>query len=128
MSKKKNRSNHYIYVVDRHGNPVMPSRRPGRIRHLMKEGKAVPISTHPFVVKLKYDIPGRTQPIHVGIDTGRENIGVGASRELLSNELLSFRVTPQPKLRRALLFSCVTGPYRHFPQKGHAFHWRCVMP
>lgn len=102
MSKKKNRSNHYIYVVDRHGNPVMPSRRPGRIRHLMKEGKAVPISTHPFVVKLKYDIPGRTQPIHVGIDTGRENIGVGASLENGENVFLSDVETKNKAVTKAM--------------------------
>ena len=102
MSKKKNKSNHYIYVVDRHGNPVMPSRRPGRIRHLLKEGKAVPISTHPFVVKLKYDIPGRTQPIHLGIDTGRENIGVGASLENGENVFLSDVETKNKAVTKAM--------------------------
>ena len=65
----------YVYVVDRKGNPLMPTKRFGRVRGLLKSGNAVPICNKPFTIRLKYDVPGFTQPIHEGIDTGRENIG-----------------------------------------------------
>lgn len=49
-------ANDYVFVVDRKGNPLMPTKRRGRVRHLLKEGKAVVIKTHPFTVKMKYDV------------------------------------------------------------------------
>lgn len=48
-------ANDYVFVVDRKGNPLMPTKRRGRVRHLLKEGKAVVIQTHPFTIKMKYD-------------------------------------------------------------------------
>ena len=64
-----------VYVVDRHGKPLMPTKRFGKVRYLLKKGLAVPISNTPFVIRLKYDVPGYVQPVYEGIDTGRENIG-----------------------------------------------------
>lgn len=69
----------YVYIVDKKGNPLMPTTRFGHVRKLLKEGKAVPICNSPFTIKLKYDVPGYTQPVYEGIDTGRENIGDAAS-------------------------------------------------
>ncbi len=79
----------YVYIVDRHGKPLMPTTRFGHVRKLLKEGKAVPISNDPFTIRLKYDVPGYTQPIHEGIDTGRENIGDAASLENGTNVYLA---------------------------------------
>ena len=42
----------------------MPTKRRGRVRHLLKEGKAVVIKTHPFTVKMKYDAGHYTQPMY----------------------------------------------------------------
>lgn len=64
-------ANDYVFVVDRKGNPLMPTKRRGRVRHLLKEGKAVVIKTHPFTVKMKYDVGHYTQPMYEGIDSGR---------------------------------------------------------
>lgn len=50
----------------------MPTKRRGRVRHLLKEGKAVVIKTHPFTVKMKYDAGHYTQPMYEGIDSGRQ--------------------------------------------------------
>lgn len=70
-----------VYVVDVSRTPLMPTRRFGKVRRLMKEGKAVPICSNPFTIRLKYKSTGNTQPIHVGIDSGRENIGIAASKD-----------------------------------------------
>ena len=82
-------SNDYVYIVDKHGKPLMPTKRRGRINHLLKEGKAVVINTKPFTVRLKYESTTYTQPVHEGIDTGRENIGDAASLEDGTNVFLA---------------------------------------
>ena len=73
------KKDYYVYVVDIDGTPLMPTKRYGKVKALLKEGKAVLICNHPFTIRLKYKSAGYTQPVHVGIDTGRENIGVAAS-------------------------------------------------
>lgn len=79
----------YVYIVDKKGKPLMPTTRFGHVRKLLKEGKAVPISNNPFTIRLKYDVPDYTQPVHEGIDTGRENIGGAASLENGENVFLA---------------------------------------
>lgn len=51
----------YVYIVDKHGKPLMPTTRFGHVRKLMKSGKAVPISNNPFTIRLKYDTTSYTQ-------------------------------------------------------------------
>lgn len=81
--------NNYVYVVDKRGKPLMPTKRFGKVRHLMNDGKAVVINTKPFTIRLKYESTHYTQPIHEGIDTGRENIGDAVSLENGKNVFLS---------------------------------------
>ena len=69
----------YVYIVDKHGKPLMPTTRFGHVRKLMKSGKAVPISNNPFTIRLKYDTTSYTQDLWEGIDTGRQNIGDAVS-------------------------------------------------
>ena len=68
-----------IYVVNKKGKPLMPTNRHGHVRKLLNEGKAVAVNNHPFTIRLKYETLDITQPLYLGIDTGRENIGEGAS-------------------------------------------------
>ncbi len=66
----------YIYVLNKHGRPLMPTVRYGHIRRLIKDGKAVVVNDKPFTVRLKYKTEGVVQDLTLGIDTGRENIGL----------------------------------------------------
>lgn len=70
-----------IYIVNKHNKPLMPTNRHSHIRKLIKQGKAVVINLKPFIVKLKYETTDITQQLYCGIDTGRENIGLGVSNE-----------------------------------------------
>ena len=70
-----------VYVISKSGKPLMPTDRYGHVRKLLKNGKAVPISNNPFTIKLKYDTPEVIQSLTMGIDVGRENIGLGVSDE-----------------------------------------------
>lgn len=70
-----------IYVLNKKGKPLMPTTRCGKVRRLLKEGKAVAVNNNPFTIRLKYETPDIVQSLTVGIDTGRETIGEGVSDE-----------------------------------------------
>lgn len=70
-----------VYVLDQRGNPLMPTSRCGHVRHLLKAKKAVVVKTKPFTIRLKYKTDGACQPIILGIDPGRTNIGLCAVTE-----------------------------------------------
>jgi len=65
----------YIYVLAPDGRPLMPTKRHRHMYKLLKRGKARIASHVPFVIQLKYNTPGITQPLFGGTDPGRTNIG-----------------------------------------------------
>ena len=73
----------YVYVLDKKGKPLMPTTRYGKVRRMLKSGQAKPVQNLPFTIQLTY-IPKTTvcQPVIVGFDPGRTNIGISAVREL----------------------------------------------
>ena len=70
-----------VYVISKSGKPLMPTDRYRHVKYLLKNKLAVPICNNPFTIKLKYDTIEVTQPLTMGIDVGRENIGLGVSDE-----------------------------------------------
>lgn len=70
-----------VYVISKKRKPLMPTTRCGHVRKLLDKGKAVVINSNPFTIRLKYDTPEIAQSLYYGIDTGRDNIGVGVSDE-----------------------------------------------
>ena len=71
----------YVYVLDVNGQPLMPTRKIGKVRHLLKSKKAKIVSRCPFTIKLLYETKGYTQEINLGIDSGSKTIGVSATTE-----------------------------------------------
>ena len=65
----------YIYVLNKDGNPLMPTLRRRHILAMVKKRRAEIISEVPFVVRLNYQNPGIVQPLYGGTDPGRTNIG-----------------------------------------------------
>lgn len=68
-----------VYVLNKNGEPLMPTERLGRVRHLLKEHKAVIVNYRPFTVKLTYDCPNRTQEVSLGVDAGGKHVGLSAT-------------------------------------------------
>ena len=93
----------YVYVLDKHGKPLMPTTRCGHVRRLLKSGKAVVVSTTPFTIRLKYESTHFTQPVHEGIDTGRENIGDAASLEDGRNVFLADVKTHNKSIKKKMV-------------------------
>ena len=66
-----------VYVLKQNGQPFMPTSRFGKVRRLLKEGKAKVVRREPFTIKLLYE-PGTdvVQECYCGVDTGSKHIGV----------------------------------------------------
>ncbi|MFP4099092.1 RNA-guided endonuclease IscB [Coleofasciculus sp.] len=96
-----------VYVINRHGRPLMPT-TPRKARLLLKSGKAKIVGRDPFTIQLVYGSSGYTQPVKLGIDAGYENIGFSAvneKEEVIGGELkmlkgMSERITEKRKYRR----------------------------
>lgn len=72
----------YVYVLDKKGRPLMPTKRYGHVRRLLRSNKAVAVNNKPFTIRLKYEPETHvTQDVVVGVDPGRSNIGISAVRE-----------------------------------------------
>ena len=69
-----------IYVLSKDGQPLMPTNRHGKIKHLLKSGKAKVVKRCPFTIKLLYENTTYTQNLTLGVDTGSGTIGTAASK------------------------------------------------
>ena len=71
----------YVYVLDPDGKPMMPTTRFGKVRRMLRSGKAKAVTTRPFTIRLTYwPKMHETQPVVAGFDPGRTNIGLCAVR------------------------------------------------
>ena len=90
-----------VYVLGKDGSPLMPTRRFGHVRRLLKSGQAKAVSTKPFVIQLLYESTRFTQPLYGGTDPGRTNIGeavVNAKGEVVYEACVTTRNKDIPKL------------------------------
>lgn len=71
----------YVYVQHKDGRPLMPTKRLGKVRHLLKDGKAKVVKRTPFTIRLLYDTKDFTQLITLGVDAGSKTIGLSATTD-----------------------------------------------
>jgi hypothetical protein len=57
-----------VYVISKDGKPLMPTKRHGKVRRLLKQGLAKVVRREPFTIQLLYDTTTYTQPVVVGVD------------------------------------------------------------
>ena len=70
-----------VYVLNQHGQPLMPTSRCGKVKHLLNNGLAKVVKRCPFTIQLLYESNGYTQPISLGVDAGSKVIGISATTE-----------------------------------------------
>ena len=78
-----------VFVLSKDGNPLMPTKRHGKVKHLLRDGMAKVVQRTPFTIQLNYDSDEYTQPITLGVDAGSKSVGISAStakEELFSAE------------------------------------------
>ena len=79
-----------VYVLNKEGQPLMPTNRHGKVKHLLKEGKAVIVKRCPFTIQLTYEVKNYTQKTKIKVDTGSKIAGfsvVDDRKELYSSEV-----------------------------------------
>ena len=67
-----------VYVISKAGKPLMPTKRHGKVRRLLKQGLAKVVRRDPFTIQLLYDTTTYTQPVTVGVDIGSKVVGISA--------------------------------------------------
>src|SRR5687768_1443563 len=65
-----------VYVQDKNGKPLMPTKRLGKVRRWLASGRAQVVRREPFTVRLRERDGGYTQPLHAGVDLGTAHVGV----------------------------------------------------
>ena len=66
-----------VYVLKQNGQPFMPTSRFGKVRRLLKGGKAKVVRREPFTIKLLYEPETDVvQEGYCGVDTGSKHVGV----------------------------------------------------
>ena len=76
-----------VCVLSNSGERLMPTFRLGKVRRLLKDGKAKIVKHHPFTIQLLYDSRTNTQPIEICEDVGYNYIGISVKSE--SHEYVS---------------------------------------
>ena len=72
-----------VYVLNVNGQPLMPTNRHGKVKHLLKSGKAKVITRCPFTIQLTYQTTEYRQQVTLGVDSGSKIIGESVTTEKL---------------------------------------------
>ena len=80
-----------VYILDKEGKALMPTERHGKVRRLLRDGKAHVAKLQPFTIQLDYESTTHKQEVSLGIDAGSVHIGVSATtknKELFAAEIV----------------------------------------
>lgn len=107
----------YVYVLSKSGKPLMPTKRLGKVRHMLKDGMAKVVQRTPFTIQLTYDSKEFTQDVSLGVDAGSKTIGLSATTDedelYASNVILRNDIVKLLADRRALRSSRRNRKRRH---------------
>lgn len=69
----------FVYVLDINNRPLMPTKRFGKVRRILRDGKAKVVRREPFTIKLLYEPKTKVvQEVTLGVDTGSDKVGTAA--------------------------------------------------
>ena len=89
-----------VYVLSHTGKALMPTNHHGKVKHLLREGRARVVRREPFTIQLLYDSKEYTQPIALGVDAGTGHVGLSATTE--KAELFAAEVTLRRDIQELL--------------------------
>ena len=91
----------FVYVLDRNGQPLMPTQRFGKVRRLLNSKQAKVVRRCPFTIQLLYE-PETTivQEVVLGQDTGSKHIGTAcvANDKVLYQSQIELRTDIKSKM------------------------------
>ena len=82
-----------VYVLNKDGQPLMPTVRHGKVRRILKSGMAIVKMRCPFTIQLTYETNDITQDVTLGVDAGSRHVGLSASTE--RQELFAAELAPR---------------------------------
>ncbi|SDG92073.1 HNH endonuclease [Fervidobacterium changbaicum] len=88
-------------MISKDGKPLMPTKRHGKVRRLLKQGLAKVVNREPFTIQLLYETTNYTQPVTVGIDIGSKVVGVCAVTD--KEEMFSAEIQLRQDISKLLL-------------------------
>ena len=74
------------YVLSKDNEPLMPTTRLGKVRHLLKDKKAKIVHRCPFTIKLLYDATTYVQDLTLSVDTGGGELGCAVASSEKSSD------------------------------------------
>ena len=89
-----------VYVISNRDTVLMPTERHGKVRRLLRDGKAEVVRREPFTIRLLYDNTEFKQPITLGVDAGTGHVGLSATTE--TKELFSAEATLRRDIQNLL--------------------------
>lgn len=89
-----------VYVISKEGKPLMPTKRHGKLRRLLKRGLAKVVRIEPFTIQLLYDTTNFVQPVTVGLKIGSKIVGISAVTE--KQEIFSAEVQLRQDIKKLL--------------------------
>ena len=98
-----------VYVLKQNGQPFMPTSRFGKVRRLLKKGKAKVVRREPFTIKLLYSPETDVvQECYCGVDTGSKHIGVAVvgNDKILYQSQTELRSDIKGKMYRRRISRC----------------------
>ena len=76
QTKLRRRCVMLVYVLDQNNQPLMPTKRAGKVYRLLRDKKAKVVRKEPFTIKLLYEPETHiVQDLTLGVDTGSSKIG-----------------------------------------------------
>lgn len=79
-----------VYIQNRFGKPLMPTKDHRMVRLLLRQKKAKIVKKNPFTIRLKVQTKEYVQPVTLGVDAGSKHVGLSActvEEELFCAEL-----------------------------------------
>lgn len=86
-----------VYVISKNNEPLMPTKRFGNVRRMLKEKRDKVVQTKPFTIKLLFETTNYTEDLVLGIDTGRTNISITVSNENTGEAIYSSELKTRNK-------------------------------
>ena len=81
LKKIKQKGPIMVYVLNQNGQPLMPTNRHGKVKHLLKNNLARVVTRCPFTIQLLYESTNYTQELTLGVDAGSKHIGLSVVSE-----------------------------------------------
>lgn len=79
-----------VYVIDKNGKALMPTKRFGKVRKMLKQKKARVVQRKPFTIQLLFETTSYTQELTLGMDSGYKHIGISVVSEKRNYYLLNW--------------------------------------